>query len=157
MNQYSINVVWSDEDNCFIATVPEFPGLSAFGDTKAEALKEAEIALCGFIEIHKEKKIELPTPQKVKEFSGQIRIRIPKSLHGKLSEFAQGEGVSLNTLIVSLLSGRFQSELLNSKLDKLESMVIGTLFTSARQPRTSSANVIRKFAPEMQDWDCQNQ
>lgn len=60
--KYSMLIRWSDEDECFIATIPEFPGLSAFGDTRSEAAKEAEIVLEGFIEIYKEDGIELPEP-----------------------------------------------------------------------------------------------
>ncbi len=47
MYKYSINVVWSDEDECYIATIPEFKGLSAFGDTQEEAIQEAFVALEG--------------------------------------------------------------------------------------------------------------
>ena len=44
MFKYSINLTWSDEDNCYVATVSEFPGLSAFGDTPEEAAEEASPA-----------------------------------------------------------------------------------------------------------------
>jgi len=47
---YTINLKWSNEDKGYIATVPEFPGLSAFGSTSEEALKEAHIAVAGFVE-----------------------------------------------------------------------------------------------------------
>lgn len=48
--EYSINIIWSDEDNGYIATVPEFRNLSAFGKTSEEALKEAKIILDVYIE-----------------------------------------------------------------------------------------------------------
>lgn len=54
MHKYSINVVWSDEDECYIATIPEFSGLSASGDSAEEAIQEAYVALEGFIEVYKE-------------------------------------------------------------------------------------------------------
>ena len=44
MNKYSMVVQWSEEDEGYIATIPEFTGLSAFGVTKEEALKELEVA-----------------------------------------------------------------------------------------------------------------
>ena len=40
-----------------------------------------------------------------RDFSGQLRLRIPKSLHAKLALMAEKEGVSLNMLLVHLLSG----------------------------------------------------
>lgn len=50
MAEYGFNIRWSDEDEGFIATCPDFPGLSAFGETPEEALDEADIALDLFIE-----------------------------------------------------------------------------------------------------------
>lgn len=41
-----------------------------------------------------------------KAFSGQFRVRLPKSLHEKLTEQAMREGVSLNTYVITLLSAR---------------------------------------------------
>lgn len=63
MNKYSINIKWSDEDKSFIATIPEFPGLSAFGETQEEALKEAKTALNGFVEVYEEDNCQLPEPE----------------------------------------------------------------------------------------------
>ena len=37
-------------------------------------------------------------------YSGQFRLRVPRSLHGWLVDRAQREGISLNTLVVELLS-----------------------------------------------------
>lgn len=62
--KYTIRTSWSDEDEAFIATCPEFPGLSAFGDTRAKATKEAEIVLEEFIKITLEDGETLPTPSK---------------------------------------------------------------------------------------------
>lgn len=106
MDHYSVNVVWGEEDECFIATIPEFEGLSAHGDTQEEAILEARIALKGFIEVMEEDGEKIPEPNEYNSFSGQTRIRIPKSLHRDLSIQAQEENVSLNTLIVKLLSER---------------------------------------------------
>ncbi len=64
-SKYSVTINWSDIDSCFFALVPEFPGLSAFGDTRQEALKEAEIILPAFIEIMEEDGDVLPEPIKL--------------------------------------------------------------------------------------------
>jgi len=103
-DKYSANVFWSEEDDCFIATCSEFPLLSAHGESKEEALSEFQTTLELAIESYKENGIELPSPMGPIEYSGQLRIRIPKSLHKKLAESASNENVSLNTHIVSLLS-----------------------------------------------------
>jgi len=104
MFQYSINLVWSDEDNGYVATIPEFPHLSAFGETPEIALLEAKTAAELMLEVLKEEKEEPPEPKKLIEYSGQTRLRLPKSLHRGLAIEAEREGVSLNTLLVSKLS-----------------------------------------------------
>lgn len=46
-----------------------------------------------------------------KKFSGQLRLRMPSSLHRELSEKAEQEGVSLNSYLVYLLSKNFGAEM----------------------------------------------
>jgi predicted HicB family RNase H-like nuclease len=48
---------------------------------------------------------EIPLPSYPEEYSGKFNLRIPKSLHRRLAEAAEREGVSLNQCVVSLLSG----------------------------------------------------
>lgn len=64
-NRYAIQIFWSEEDEAFIAVCREFPGLSAFGETREDALREAQIALDLMIETYREKGIALPEPQSV--------------------------------------------------------------------------------------------
>lgn len=106
MFKYSVNLLWSDEDESYVATIPEFPNLSAFGDTPSEAAEEATKAAEGFIEIYNKDNIKLPAPLLLTPFSGQLHIRIPKSLHEILTQEAKKEGVSLNSYITYLLSER---------------------------------------------------
>jgi hypothetical protein len=42
---HAIEIVYSEEDEGFIATVPELPGGSAFGENEERALKEVKIAM----------------------------------------------------------------------------------------------------------------
>ncbi len=62
-NRYAIQIFWSEEDEGFIAICQEFPGLSAFGETREEALREAQTALDLMIETYRENSIPLPEPQ----------------------------------------------------------------------------------------------
>lgn len=43
--RYHINVFWSDEDDCWIATVPDLRPCSAHGDTPHEAVTEVEVVM----------------------------------------------------------------------------------------------------------------
>jgi antitoxin HicB len=49
---------------------------------------------------------DLPAPTFPEEFSGKFNVRMPRSLHRDLVHLAADEGVSLNQLVVSLLSDR---------------------------------------------------
>jgi len=107
MFQYSITLTWSDEDGGYIATVPELPNLSAFAEIPEKAVKELQKAANLYMEVLREDGKEIPSPRKLENFSGQIRLRMPRSLHRKLAIEARSEGVSLNTLLLSLLSEKY--------------------------------------------------
>ncbi len=64
-NKYAIQIFWSEEDEGFIAVCREFSGLSAFGETREEALCEAQTALDLMIESYQANGISLPEPQSV--------------------------------------------------------------------------------------------
>ena len=61
--RYAIHIFWSAEDEGFIAVCDEFAGLSAFGESREEALKEAQIALDAMIETYRESGLKLPEPR----------------------------------------------------------------------------------------------
>ncbi len=100
--KYSIQIQWSDEDECFIATSEELPHVSAFGDTYDEAVKEFQEAMSVHLEVLGEE--NQPEPLILESYSGQFRVRLPKSLHRRLVMMARRESVSLNTLVIKLLS-----------------------------------------------------
>ena len=109
-NTYRINIIWSKDDNAFIATCPEFIGLSVVADSREEALQEAQDVLASYIEIYKEDNKPLPEPNLVREYSGQIRLRVPKSLHNQASEMAADDSVSLNSFIVCAIQAKVSSD-----------------------------------------------
>jgi antitoxin HicB len=104
MVKYPVSIKWSDEDEGHIATIPGIQGLSAFGESAEEALNQLRIAAQAFFQSLKKAGKPLPVFDKVKLFSGQLRLRLPKSLHADLSQGAENEGVSLNTYLISLLT-----------------------------------------------------
>jgi predicted RNase H-like HicB family nuclease len=44
-SRYEIIIFWSDDDDCFVAEVPELPGCMADGATYQEAVTNAESAI----------------------------------------------------------------------------------------------------------------
>jgi len=63
MNKYAIEIFYSEEDEGYIAVVPELPGCSAFGDTEDDALKEVMTAMELWIQTAKEEGREIPKPK----------------------------------------------------------------------------------------------
>ena len=151
MFKYSINLTWSDEDESYVAIVPEFPGLSAFGETPEEAVKEAKIAIEGFIKVFKEDGDEIPEPDKLRPFSGQIRLRLPKSLHSSLSNEAKRDNVSLNTYIVQLLSEKNSLESVKKEIESLNNNIKNLFLYGSEEIKSSARTYIEEatYAP----WD----
>jgi predicted RNase H-like HicB family nuclease len=66
-NKYTIEIFYSEEDEGYIAVVPELPVCSAFGETIEMALKEIKIAIRLWLKTALEEGREIPKP-KGKEF-----------------------------------------------------------------------------------------
>jgi predicted RNase H-like HicB family nuclease len=62
MNQYHINIFYSQEDDCFVADVPDLEGCSAFGETPEEAAREIMIAQKLWLEAAHDIKKPIPQP-----------------------------------------------------------------------------------------------
>jgi predicted RNase H-like HicB family nuclease len=63
MYKYEIIVYWSEEDEAFIAEVPELPGCMADGGTYEEAVRNAQVVISEWIETAKKLKRESPKPK----------------------------------------------------------------------------------------------
>lgn len=74
------------------------------GSSVEEAIANGRLALKETIAALKAAGLPVPLPTQATAASGKFVARIPKSVHAKLSSRAKAEGVSLNTLVVSLLS-----------------------------------------------------
>jgi predicted RNase H-like HicB family nuclease len=63
MIRYEVIIYWSDEDQAFIAEVPELPGCMADGKTYQEALTNAEVIIQEWIETARELGRTIPEPK----------------------------------------------------------------------------------------------
>jgi len=63
MSKYEIIIYWSEEDQAFIAEVPELPGCMADGPTYREALANAEVVIREWIETARELGRHVPEPR----------------------------------------------------------------------------------------------
>ena len=63
MNKFEIILYWSNEDEAFIAEVPELSGCPADGTTRQEALANAEFVISEWIETARELGRPIPEPR----------------------------------------------------------------------------------------------
>ncbi len=63
MKDYHINIFWSEDDEGYIADVPDLDACSAFGSTAEEALREVQIAKAAWLEAAKAAHMPIPRPR----------------------------------------------------------------------------------------------
>ena len=63
MNKYEVIIYWSEEDDTFVAEVPELPGCAAHGPTHEAALSSAQEAIRLWIDSAKEFGDSVPEPK----------------------------------------------------------------------------------------------
>jgi len=96
---------WDDGNGpYYLARVLELQGCMIHGDTPEEALREIEGVKRDWIKTNIEIGNKMPQPLRARNFSGNIVVRMPPSLHETLATVAELECVSLNQYMVSALS-----------------------------------------------------
>jgi predicted RNase H-like HicB family nuclease len=63
MHKYEIIIYWSDEDDAYIAEVPELPGCASDGKTHQEVLNNIEVVIDEWIETAKLIGRSVPEPR----------------------------------------------------------------------------------------------
>lgn len=62
MKDYHINISWSEEDQAYVADIPDLVGCSALGATPEEALRELAVAREVWLEAARELGRPIPPP-----------------------------------------------------------------------------------------------
>ena len=99
---FEIRPLSRDEGGGYAIIFPDLPGCRSDGATPEEALENGRDALASWLEVAREFGDKIPTP--FSGASGRFVQRLPRSLHAQLIARAEAEGVSLNTLVVSLVA-----------------------------------------------------
>ncbi len=115
-----ISPLSKEDGGGFLITFPDLPGCMADGENENEALKNARDAFQSWVSARADACKALPEPKYLPEYkealqvSGKFVARLPKSMHARLANRANIEGVSLNTLVLTFIAealGRRESEL----------------------------------------------
>ena len=104
---YHMEVIPDMEEGGYTAKFPDLPGCLTCAETIEDLEKSAEDAKRVWFTAALEDGIEIAEPSDsldLSEFSGQFKLRMPKSLHRSLSVNAKKEGISMNQYCIYLLS-----------------------------------------------------
>ena len=104
---YRLELIPDTVEGGYGARYPELPGCITCGETIENAVANAEEAKRAWIEAALEDGITIREPENddsADKYSGQFKLRMPKSLHKSLSLHAKKEGISMNQYCLYLLS-----------------------------------------------------
>lgn len=101
---YRMEIVEDQEEGGYVVFFPELPGCVTCGDTIEKAIENAQDAKKAWLEAALEGGVSIPEPDSLEDYSGQFKLRLPRSLHRSLAEHSKREGVSMNQYCVYLLA-----------------------------------------------------
>lgn len=100
---YTRELIPEPEGGWFVR-IKELPGCMSQGETVEEAMQMIEDAMRGWLKVELMRGTPIPEPRAEEEYSGKFVVRVPKSLHRRLAELAERDGVSLNQWINTALA-----------------------------------------------------
>ena len=103
---YKLEIVPDTEEGGYAGRYPDLPGCITCADTIDKLAINAEDAKKAWLEAALEDGITINEPENKtsSNYSGQFKLRIPKSLHKELAEQSKFEGISMNQYCLYLLS-----------------------------------------------------
>lgn len=101
---YRMELVKDQEEGGYVVSFPDLPGCITCGGTIEDAAANGEDAKKAWLEAALAEGIAIPEPDSLTDYSGQFKLRIPKSLHRSLAEHSKREGISMNQYCLYLLS-----------------------------------------------------
>lgn len=104
---FEVRPLSKEEGGGYSIYFPYLPGCWSDGATPEDAIEHGRDALQSWLAVAQEFGDGIPRP--FPAVSGRFVQRVPRSLHARLIARAKAEGVSLNTLVVSLVSQELEN------------------------------------------------
>lgn len=101
---YKMEVEPDLDEGGYVVSFPDLPGCITCADTLEAAVAAAEDAKREWITAAFEEGVEVELPRALDDYSGQFKLRLPRSLHRQLAERSKREGISMNQYCLYLLS-----------------------------------------------------
>jgi len=103
-DKYAYRVLWSEDDQEYVALCSEFQSLSWLEATQEKALKGIRKLVSECIADMKKNGEAIPDPIAIRSYSGKFMVRVPPEIHRQLAVQAEESGVSLNRIASAKLS-----------------------------------------------------
>ncbi len=101
---FEIHPLSKEDGGGYMVSFTNFSECVSDGDTIAEAIENGMDALQETIAALESLNMPVPEPGSCGTYSGKFIQRVPKSIHARLVMRAKQEGVSMNSLVVSILA-----------------------------------------------------
>lgn len=111
---YAVEIIPSPEGG-YAGRVQDLPGCITQGETVEEILYMIEDAKKCWLSSALEDEDEIPEPADPFKPDGRLQLRIPRSLHKKLTKCASLEGVSVNQMVTYLIASGLNEKILEEK------------------------------------------
>ncbi|ABW66253.1 type II toxin-antitoxin system HicB family antitoxin [Desulfosudis oleivorans] len=102
-DRYLKIVEWSDEDKCYVGSVPGWIGKCCHGDNEEKVYRQLCRIVDEWIDIYKKDGQPLPPSISDKQYSGKFQLRTGCELHKALAIKALQTGNSLNNYCINVL------------------------------------------------------
>lgn len=101
---YKMEIVEDVYEGGYVVSFPELKGCLSCGETIEQAIANAQEAKTEWLTAAFEDGISIPEPEAMERYSGQFKLRIPRTLHRQLAEHSRREGISMNQYCLYLLT-----------------------------------------------------
>jgi len=102
--KYPMEIIEDSEEGGYCISFPDLPGCITCCDKIEEIMQTANDAKKTWLKASLEDGDLINEPKTLEDYSGQFKLRMPKTLHKSLAESANKEGVSMNQFCLYLLS-----------------------------------------------------
>lgn len=106
---YRVEIVPDETEGGYALHCPELPGCITCAATVEEGIALLEDAKRSWLEACLADGTPIPEPSRLEDYSGQFKLRLPKSLHRALALRSSEEGISMNQYCLYLLSRGLQA------------------------------------------------
>jgi predicted RNase H-like HicB family nuclease len=118
-------LVTPDPDGGFLLAFPDLPRCMTQVSDERDIPRAADEIRSLWLESAYANDVDIPLPRTEETYSGKFVVRVPRSLHQRLAESAEQDGISLNQYVVSLLSMHDTIQRVERRFDSLERMLGG--------------------------------